>query len=196
MRFLIYDTETTDLPGEEARIVQFACHVMILDPENPSSHFCASEFSTLVRTGVPSKERAFETHKISLEMGEHGVPEKAIAAYFARQVELADYVVAHNLSFDDDFMRRACLRNGINIPDHKKVCTMKKTSPILKIPATARMKQFGRAGQFKSPSLEEAHIFFFGYGIPDAHDALVDVRACKKILVKLIESQFFIPSKS
>jgi DNA polymerase III epsilon subunit-like protein len=56
-------------------------------------------------------------------------------------------------------------------------CTMKETTNICKLP--------GNYGKFKWPKLTEAHQHFFGIPVEGAHDAMTDVRACKRIFFEI-----------
>jgi DNA polymerase III epsilon subunit-like protein len=66
---------------------------------------------------------------------------------------------------------------------------MLNTRDIMKLPLSEAQASFfkdkGITQQYKNPRLEEAHIHFMGYGIEGAHDAMVDVRACKDVYFKL-----------
>ncbi len=66
-------------------------------------------------------------------------------------------------------------------------CTQEASAPIVNLPPTERMIAAGR-NHPKSPQLGEAYEHFTGEKLEGAHDALVDVLACKLIFDKLTES--------
>lgn len=98
----------------------------------------------------------------------------------------ADLVVAHNMAFDS-LMAAVCmarheLHAEVEVWNAKtKFCTMQASTPILKLP--------GRRGDFKWPNLQEAHVFFCGQKFEGAHDAMEDVRACRRVYYRLLEFQ-------
>lgn len=96
---------------------------------------------------------------------------------FANMLETSDRIVAHNIAFDDPIIRAAFSRSA-PIPNKydmmPKLCTMKTLEPILKIP--------GKYG-YKFPSLDESYRAMVDEsGFDGAHDAMVDVEACAKVL--------------
>jgi DNA polymerase III epsilon subunit-like protein len=58
---------------------------------------------------------------------------------------------------------------------------MQHTTNVLKIP--------GRYGDFKWPKLEEAYKHYYGEIFSGAHDALVDVRACRDVFLKVYKEE-------
>ena len=59
-------------------------------------------------------------------------------------------------------------------------CSMRMATPILKLPPSAAMK--AKKMNFpKSPSLSEAHEYFFGIGRFLAHNARADAQACMEV---------------
>lgn len=111
--------------------------------------------------------------------------------------------VAHNRGFDGRMVRIECLRHNVGYPfadvepvvyvnpktkepvggksgkTWMKFCTMLVSRPICEIPYPS-----GRGG-YKWPKLEEAYRHFFDEELVGAHDAMVDVRACKRIYFEL-----------
>lgn len=68
-------------------------------------------------------------------------------------VNRADVLVAHNVSFDMMFMRTEFERLGEVFAPRKEFCTMKKLTPICKLMRTSRVA-------YKYPKLSEACEFF------------------------------------
>jgi DNA polymerase III epsilon subunit-like protein len=99
----------------------------------------------------------------------------------------ADMLIAHNIDFDVLIMMAAFSRMsekfaqavaGLErVRKAQTYCTMKETTNICKLP--------GSYGKFKWPKLTEAHEHFFGTPVEGAHDAMTDVRACKRIFFEI-----------
>ena len=82
--------------------------------------------------------------------------------------------MAHNVAFDEKIL--GCEYHRLTGQDPlktvRKACTMKNDDII----EWAAIPPF-RYGSYKWPTLEQLHGKLFGDGVPDAHDALVDVEA-------------------
>lgn len=100
---------------------------------------------------------------------------------------------AHNESFDMRMIRIEIMRHAdystrqvgdMMFADHWKTapayCTQGNSVKILNLPPTEKMIRARRKGP-KSPNLGEAYQFFTGKPLEGAHDARVDVMACKEI---------------
>ncbi len=192
---LFIDTETTgfvrrDLPREDAsqpRVVQFAALVC-----DESGDLVAQHVS-LVR--LPDKfeipENVSAIHGITTEQANtYGISEGMALSLLDELVTSADLVVAHNIDFDCDvigcmYARAGRKENAYGVAP--RFCTMKATIPICKLPG-----RYG--GDYKWPKLAEAHQHLFGYGFGDAHDALADVLACKRIYFELKSRNLLTPA--
>ena len=87
----------------------------------------------------------------------------------------ADIVVAHNLKFDAQILNiESVLYGSGQYPFASNYCTMEATTPICKLSGKI-------PGKFKWPKLNEAYKHFFNEELTDAHDALIDCRACARI---------------
>ena len=71
-------------------------------------------------------------------------------------------------------------RIGKHSPVEKYDCTMQMATPILNLPPTEKMLRAG-FNKPKPPNLSECCAYFFDKELEGAHDALVDVRACKDV---------------
>lgn len=110
--------------------------------------------------------------------------------------KLADTVVAHNMEFDSNILKRAvkyvqsrgslC---GLHIIDklssgnNEARCTMRAATPLVGI----LHKRPKHNRDFKYASLSETYQYFFNEGFDGAHNAINDVRACAKVYAKLCE---------
>lgn len=118
-----------------------------------------------------------------------GVPLVVAVSVLTNLWALADVRVAHNLEFDDRVISNALasLGRASSLARPPGVCTKDLAAPILDLPPTERMVQFGHGDKPKSPSLHECHMHFFNEPVPGAHSALADARACAKIYLELIK---------
>lgn len=193
MNILFFDTETTGLPdfrspsdaGHQPHLIQIAAD---LSDEHGNT---IDEWSTIVRPGVGAQ---FAPEAIAA----HGItPERAMAEgidlavawdRFAGLVGNAGGIVGHNVSFDLRIMRIASAKLGMEkwqSPVESR-CTMRMATPILNLPPTERMLAAG-FNKPKAPNLTECVRFFFNEDLDGAHDALVDVRACKRVYFAIKE---------
>lgn len=178
MRVLIFDTETTGkwefgLNGTDPAQPNLLQLGAILREDG----VIRAEVNVIVFPESSIHPKALEVHGISEEIADkNGVSQKSACLMFEDMLHLADRVVAHNLDFDLKIMKRAFWRCGWS--DFKvfesvdQVCTMKESTDVLRLPAPKNKKGF------KWPTLNEAHIYFTNQPVIDAHDAMVDVRAC------------------
>lgn len=189
---LVYDTETNGLP-------QWS--LPSEDPSQPHiTQLCAELFDehsgdtlaymdVLIRPDGWSIPRELEDLTgITNERAERfGVPITAALSLFIRMWRLTQLRVAHNESFDARMVRIEMARELDHtdpIHDEWKAgiafCTQMKSVKLINLPPTAKMLAAGRKGP-KSPNLGEAYRFFTGTDLVGAHNASVDVDACKTV---------------
>lgn len=184
---LFYDTETTGLPLFSERsshpgqphLVQLAARLINLDTRED-----INSLNFLIATeGWGISPKSTEIHGIIQEYADdYGVKEvDAVNMFFSFAVK-ANVRVAHNEMFDARMIRIALTRymSDSSSDDWKEgysECTMKLASPIVKAPATDKMKAVGRHGH-KNCTISEAYKHFTGNELVNAHDAMADVNAC------------------
>lgn len=181
MRTLVFDTETTGKSvkggqlAQQPYIVQIAA--VLFDERRPIAHFSAVTVPEFRGERAPIPQEASNIHGITDELVDRvGVSYKVALPVFNNLAKRADRLVAHNIEFDDLLVRAAYSRIAAEqqvLWDLPKVCTMQSSETVLKLP--------GKYG-YKWPSLLEAHQFFTGEGFDGAHDAMVDVLACSRVL--------------
>lgn len=184
---LFFDTETSGLPewrlpsddNSQPHLLQLAC---ILAEDDGTE---VETFSTLVKpyAGCVIAEEAFKAHGISHTRAmEEGVDGGVVADAFFALVDRADLIIGHNVSFDIRIMRIHSTRSHRIKwePAKPNYCTMRKATSIVNLPPTPKMIAAG-FNRPKSPNLGECIRFFFKEELEGAHDALVDVRACKRV---------------
>lgn len=183
--FLFFDTETTGFPnkkyphtwGGQPHVVQLAALLTTDKGEETSFMDCIIRPEGYT---IPADVAAI--HKITTERAmDEGVSKEEAYKVFHELHEKSRIQIAHNSEFDDLILASFYHRVGMgHIKRIPSTCTMKMCKPILKIPPTPRMIAAGFYGH-KSPNLGECYEFFFKRKLEGAHDALVDVRACKDI---------------
>lgn len=137
-----------------------------------------------VRAKIPKE--ASDIHGITDKLIDAaGLSYKVVLPMFNNIIKRADRLVCHNADFDRRIMLTAysrCAFDQDEIRAKAHVCTMKITTPILKLP-----KKNGRAG-IKWPSLMEAYKHFVDEdGFEGAHDAMEDVRATASVFWALVD---------
>lgn len=182
---LVFDTETTgfyrsSLPPEhpsQPHIVQLAA--LLCDEDGRD----IANFSFIVDPGVEIPERASAIHGITREMTtQFGTSASAALSFFVHLYQRADIVIAHNIKFDKEVIEVELFRYYGKPMSLAKLmfCTMEAATPIINMPPTERMKAAG-FNKPKAPKLSECIKHFFGEELDGAHDAMVDVIACKRI---------------
>ncbi len=182
--YLFFDTETTGLPknwkapvtdlNNWPRLVQLAFlyynkEGIKLDGGNfiikPEGYSISKESSNIHRI---TNERAIS----------EGVSLKSVLEIFQPYISQSEFLVAHNISFDEKIIGAEFLRinmdSGLN--GKKKICTMEK--------ATNYCKLEGPYG-YKWPKLSELHYKLFNIVFEESHNAEVDIHATAKCFWEL-----------
>jgi DNA polymerase-3 subunit epsilon len=113
---------------------------------------------------------------------QYGFGEHAVFKTFCAMCNKAKRLIAHNIPYDLSILRIAHARYGSDEQYEKleHFCTMEASTPICKLP--------GRYGNYKWPKMVEAYKHFFGREFEGAHDAMADIRACRDVYFKLLET--------
>ena len=193
MKVIVFDTETTGLPqgwntsiletDKWPHIVQISWILFDIDKKeviNMEDH--------IINCGVPIPEESVNIHGITKQRSERkGVPLSDAMNLFDRDLQEADVVVAHNISFDKRMLmveairhhrKQYFTRDGVR---KQEVCTMKSTKDICKI---ERNNSKGEVYN-KYPTLSELHNHFFGYNPSGTHDSMADVLICLRCYLLL-----------
>lgn len=171
---LFFDTETTGLE-DDAAIVQIAAMLQDVDTGR-----VLSELSTIVKLPEGKKigAKSLEVHGITeSDTNKYGIWVHQLDSLFSDMIDRSDVVVAHNSKFDMARVSHNLVVSSNKIKPKKVFCTMMGSIEELSIP--------GKYGGFKYPSLAEAHQHYLGRGFDGAHDAMVDVRACRDVFVEM-----------
>lgn len=185
---LFFDTETTGFPKpslplghpSQPHLVQLAA---LLAEDDGAER---GVFSVVIKPdGWTIPDPAAAIHGIDTATAERvGIPLKHAVSAFMGMFRSASLLVAHNLDFDRKIFGSALARCGATWGGIDTFCTMQAATPVLNLPPTDRMKAAG-FHKPKSPKLGEAFKHFFGRELEGAHDALVDVRACRDVFFEL-----------
>ncbi len=182
--YLFFDTETTGLPknwkapvtdlNNWPRLVQLA--FLYYDEDGNK----ISEGNFIVKPeGFSIPAEASRIHGISTERAlREGHLIGSVLEHFSSFVEIAGFLVAHNMSFDEKIVGSELLRNGMAniIPSKSRICTMEKSTNFC-----ALSGPYG----YKWPKLSELHYKLFRTGFDEAHNAAVDITATAKCFWEL-----------
>lgn len=120
---------------------------------------------------------------------------KDVLSVFTWMWSAAELRVAHNESFDQRMVRIEALRilgddHGFHEDwkDGAVFCTQANSTKIINLPPSAKMVAAGRT-HAKSPNLGEAYEFFTGTKLEGAHNAAVDLAACKAVYFGILKHQ-------
>lgn len=189
MTFLVWDTETTGFPRpslpldheSQPYIVQLAAQLC----ENDGA--VISSINLIINNGVEIPKEASDIHGITTEKAKQFGVAPIVAMHAFRHLMMrSGLMVAHNAKFDTTVTATAWMRS---FPDKKiepiwKHCTMEQAAPIINLPPTPKMLRAG-FNKPKAPKLEECIKHFFGEELKGAHDAMIDVEACKRIYLHM-----------
>lgn len=199
---LFYDTETTGLPEFskpsedpcQPRITQIAAELC-----NEETGDVLGAMNMIIRPDgwvIPEELQALTG--ITMAKAEaFGVPMHIALQSFIELWINCDIRGAHNEPFDMRMVRIELMRHSVlstevmgsddgdvSFPDYWKkapaFCTQSSSTKIINLPPTDRMKAAKRFGP-KSPNLAEAYKHFTGQPLIGAHNAQVDIEACKEV---------------
>ena len=177
--YLFFDTETTGLPrnwkapvtdlNNWPRMIQIAWILC----DNNGNRVESDDF-IIKPENFEIPRDASRIHGISTERAiNEGEDLVRVLNEFNKLVERSDFIVAHNISFDEKILGAELLRKKIQSDFNRKskLCTMKSSTNYCRLS--------GPYG-YKWPKLSELHIKLFGEDFDEAHDASVDINATEK----------------
>lgn len=176
---LFFDTETTGLvknwdnPHDEKNPNLVQLGMLLCSTEGR----IVRSYSSIVKPNnytIPSEVAAI--HGITTDFAlKVGIELEQVKAAFLSFIKDAHLVVAHNLKFDKIIVQKAFKTDVFT--DKQQICTMLGSTPICKLPS--------KNGGFKWPKLKEAYKYFFNEELKDAHDAITDTNACKRVYFEI-----------
>jgi len=184
--YLFFDTETTGKPKNWKapatdtknwpRMVQIAWlfydeNRQLIDTQN---HIIQPEGYT-----IPNE--VTKIHGITTEIAKaKGVDLTKTLETFKKIIDKSEYVIAHNISFDEKIVGAEFHRKKINhrLFLSEQLCTMQIGTDFCKIP--------GRYG-YKWPTLSELHLTVFGKDFSNQHNAQADTKACADCFFEMVD---------
>ena len=179
--YLFFDTETTGLPQNWRapvedlenwpRMVQIAW-TLYKDSVKISSCNYIIEPEGFEIPIESSKIHGITTARAKKD----GASLQVVLKEFQDLVAKADFLVAHNISFDQMIVGAELLRKNMqnNIITKSRICNMEISTNFCAIPSVN-----GYSG-YKWPKLSELYMKLFGKEFEDSHNALADVEATAK----------------
>lgn len=103
-----------------------------------------------------------------------GAPLEDVLKAFDKSLEQVDYVIAHNLNFNENVLAAEFLRKGIShsLFTKERVCLMQESTFFCKLPS--------KTGGYKWPSLSELHSIIFKKAYAPPNNARADVIAATR----------------
>ncbi len=182
--YLFFDTETTGLPKNWKapvsdlknwpRLVQLA----FLMYDNEGNQVAAGDY-IIKPEGFTIPIDSSKIHGITTQQAiAEGQTLLMVLQEFQTMIDQANYLVAHNMSYDEKIMGAEFLRNAMPdiVAKKKKICTMQSTTDFCAIQ--------GPYG-YKWPKLSELHYKLFNKGFEEAHNAAVDITATARCFWEL-----------
>lgn len=188
MEFIFFDTETCGLPinwkapmtdlNNWPRVIQLAW----LRTDKTGNTLSKGNFLIKPDGWEVPTEKFWTDNGFSQEDSlKNGVPLKDVLEHFIDDLNKSTHLVSHNMSFDYNVLGAELLRADMKGKKLEKICTKEIGTNICKIP--------GFYGKYKWPKLIELHEHLFKKGFDGAHDALVDVIACKDCFFEMMEQR-------
>ena len=184
--YLLFDTETTGLPknykapvtdtNNWPRMVQIAW----LTFDNDGNKIDSKDY-IIKPIGYTIPTEASNLHGITTERAmAEGEDLDKVLSIFSEVIAKTDYLVAHNISFDEKIVGAEFVRKNFKTKwfSKKQICTMQASTNYCELP--------GKYG-YKWPNLSELHIKLFGVDFELAHNAAADIDATAKCFWKLKE---------
>jgi DNA polymerase III epsilon subunit-like protein len=180
--FMIFDSETTGLPGNGKRVYILQLSWILLD----KNLTIIREENYYLKPPISIPSEAISIHGITDEIvNRKASPAKDVLLKFHQDAICSERLVAHNFEFDADrvdFETRRAKIEAKSISTYKSICTMLKGAKYCKIP--------GRYGDYKWPRLEEL-ADHTGIRINSKlHDSLNDCMIVKDCLKVMLDEGF------
>jgi DNA polymerase-3 subunit alpha len=195
--YLIFDTETTGLPGNyNAPITDTAnwprCIQIAWQLHDEYGRLIENQDYLVRPDGFNIPYDAERIHGISTELAEEqGIALEEVLAKFNIALSKAEFVVGQNVGFDVNIMgcefHRLGIENKLTEIPVLDTCT-EITAELLKLPG-------GRGGRFKLPTLTELHQYLFGEPFSEAHNATADVEATTRCFLQLLKIDGYKPEQ-
>ncbi len=185
--FLIFDTETTGLPGDWnapltdvnnwPRCVQIAWQL-----HDKGGNCISHEDYLVIPDGYTIPYDSEIIHGISTALAKkEGIPLSEVLEKFRLILNQCEFVGGHNVKFDLNIMGAEFLRLG----DHNPLDNLPVIDTCTEQTASLCQLAGGRGGKFKLPTLGELHFHLFNDHFEEAHNATADVEATARCFFEL-----------
>ncbi len=121
-------------------------------------------------------------HGTTMELArEKGLPIKEVLQKFAEAIPAADYLIAHNMVFNERVVAAEFHRHGVEHPlfDKERFCVMRESTHYCKLP--------GKKGRYKWPTQKELYIKLFKKIPKGLNNATLDVRVTANCFFTLVQ---------
>jgi len=192
---LIFDTETTGFPmwsersnnKDQPHIVQLAAELVQIDTGRilSSMNFICKPAGWVIPLST------IDIHGIDNYLANDvGISEGEAVSIMLNMLMDDTLIVAHNAQFDKRIVRIALSRffdsqEVTKFCEREFYCTAQKSKPLCKLPPTPKMLASSFKNQYKQPKLSEAYKHFTGKELVGAHNAMIDVEACRTVFFAL-----------
>ena len=179
--YLFFDTETTGLPrswrspvedlGNWPRMVQIAWVVYKDGVRLGGGNYI------IAPEGFEIPAESARIHGITTARAKkEGIALQKVLEEFQNSAQQADFLVAHNMSFDQMIVGAELLRKNMAnfIATKDRICNMEISTNFCAIPSVSGYSKY------KWPKLSELHMKLFGVEFEDSHNAMADVEATAK----------------
>lgn len=192
MIIMPFDTETDKLPDwkipsddpSQPHLVQLAALLVDADGQELES------MDAIIRPDGwewDENNEAFKAHGITVERAmDEGIKEHDALEIFMSIYSRANMRVAFNATFDNRMVRIAMKRYFGNSDESAEIMRSWKEDKHLYYCAMVNAR---RVMGGKQPKLAEAYKHFTGEDLEDAHDAMVDTRACLRVYQGIMKQQ-------
>lgn len=132
IQFVAFDVETTGLSAKTDDIIEIAGVKFTLEKrEGKIKPKYIGEYQSFVKPTRLIPADATAINGITNEMVDNAPSPKDVLPAFLRFCGLSCVVVAHNASFDGEFLARTLQKNGLRMPQNPLIDSLKITKKIL-----------------------------------------------------------------
>jgi DNA polymerase III epsilon subunit-like protein len=195
MLVLVFDTETTGIIPENAVNFEDFPHIVqisfILYDSISKKMIECCDYIINCKNDFKIPIESTNVHGITEEISKtKGISIRKALQKFYDTVRKANYLVAHNLQFDDKMVQVEFMRLGLdgqmlmsekNLNRLEKYCTMKHSRNLCKILTKSKK---GKT-YYKNPKQSELHEHLFGTTPENLHNSLNDILVCLRCFVKM-----------
>jgi DNA polymerase III subunit epsilon len=140
-----FDVETTGLDSEREEIIELAgVKFTFAKDQGKLITKEISQYSSLVKPGKLIPDEATRINNITNQMVENAPELKSVLTAFHRFCGLSSILVAHNASFDAAFLGKAIRKQGLVMPQHPIIDSLKFVRKIMPEYASHKLGELAR----------------------------------------------------